>query len=46
MKNFYAITNKAGRHLCAQSARSESEAIEFARMYGVRGAFLARIIQQ
>ncbi len=38
MRTMYEITNKAGRVLCRQYATSASQAIEFARMYGHRGA--------
>lgn len=38
MKALYAITDKKGRHLCYQVARSEAQAVDFARMYGHRAA--------
>lgn len=38
MKNMYRITNKAGRTLCFQVAKTEREAVDTARMYGHRAA--------
>ena len=38
MKNMYATTDKNGRHLCYQVAKTEKEAISFARMYGHRAS--------
>ena len=46
MKNLYRITNKNGVTLCYQVAKSENEAIEFARMYGHRGAKNAEFVRE
>lgn len=46
MKNLYRITNKNGVTLCYQVAKSEKEAIEFARMYGHRGAKGAEFVRE
>lgn len=45
MKNIYEITNKNGVHLCYQVARSEVQALDFARMYGYRGAHKATFVR-
>lgn len=39
--NQYNIYNSNGRWLCVQSANSESEALEFAHMHGVKDAVYA-----
>lgn len=44
-KNLYEIKNRAGVILCFQVATTESDAITFARMYGVRGAHRARFVR-
>lgn len=41
----YAIENRAGRVLCHQYASNPKCAVEFARMYGHRGAFHATVVQ-
>lgn len=46
MKNLYRITNKNGVTLCFQIARSEKEAIDFARMYGHKGARQAWFVRE
>lgn len=42
MRIAFNVYNAAGRWLCLQYASSAGEAVKFARMYGVRGAFQAR----
>lgn len=46
MKNLYRITNKNCVTLCFQVASSEKEAIDFARMYGHRGAKNAEFVRE
>lgn len=46
MKNIYRITNRNGVTLCFQVARSEKEAVSFARMYGNKGARYAEFVRQ
>lgn len=46
MKNIYEIQNRAGVTLCYQTAHNADEAIEFARMYGVRGACRAVFVSE
>lgn len=46
MKNLYEITNKNGVHLCYQTAKSESEAVDFAKMYGHKGAKNAEFVRE
>lgn len=46
MKSLYRITNKAGKYLCAQVAKSEAEAIAAAKMYGHRAAAKAEFVRE
>ena len=41
MKKLYAIQDKNGIFLCHQVAENESEAVEFAKMYGFARAKIA-----
>lgn len=46
MKNIYRITNRNGVTLCFQAARSEKEAVSFAKLYGHKGARYAEFVRQ
>lgn len=46
MKNIYRITNRNGVTLCFQVARSEQEAVSFAKMYGHKSARNAEFVRQ
>lgn len=46
MKNLYRITNKAGRTMCFQVAKTEREAVYTARVYGYRAAAAAAFVRE
>lgn len=41
----FEIYDAQGRHLCWQKAKNESQAVEFARMYGHRAHSAKRVAQ-
>ena len=46
MKNLYRIFDRKGRYLSNQVAADEVQAVEFARMYGQRGAHSAVFVRE
>ena len=46
IKNLYAINDYRGIFLCYQVANSESEAVDFAKMYGFRSAKKAVFVRE
>lgn len=47
MKNLYKVTNKAGKTLCFQVAKTEQEAVSAARnYYGHRTAARAEFVRE
>lgn len=45
MKNLYEIKNKKGGHVCYQAAKNKKQAVDFARMYGHKGAAKAAFVR-
>lgn len=46
MKKVYEILNAEGIHLCYQVATTESQALNFARIYGYPAAMVATFIRR